>query len=157
MLPSQLLPRVCLLSAARSGIEHELSKTMYMRFVVTDINENSGCMLGVFHAMAYLYDDGDLHWKEAKEYDSLRRWFNQNLKKPTRFTASKRPYHHKKHKAISWFKESAHEHISRIQRYVNILENHGIPVQKLTAIRVGYVVYEDEYQITAEPFADMQC
>jgi hypothetical protein len=39
---------------------------------------------------------------------------------------------------------------------VAILQNHGIPVRMLKADRIGYVVYEDEYQVVAEPFADTQ-
>jgi hypothetical protein len=30
-------------------------------------------------------------------------------------------------------------------------------VRTIKAKRVGYVVYEDEYQIVAEPFADTEC
>jgi len=30
-------------------------------------------------------------------------------------------------------------------------------VQMLKSDRAGYVVYEDEYQVVAEPFADMRC
>ena len=30
-------------------------------------------------------------------------------------------------------------------------------MRTLKAKRVGYVVYEDEYQIVAEPFADTEC
>ena len=51
------------------------------------------------------------------------------------------------------------QHIDRgwIRGLVAILQNHGIPVRMLKADRVGYVVYEDEYQVVAEPFADTQC
>jgi hypothetical protein len=38
-----------------------------------------------------------------------------------------------------------------------ILDNHGVPARTLKATQVGYVVYEDEYQIVAEPFADTEC
>ena len=38
-----------------------------------------------------------------------------------------------------------------------ILENHGIHVQTLKVKRFGYVVYEDEYRLVAEPFADVNC
>jgi len=34
-----------------------------------------------------------------------------------------------------------------------ILENHGVSVQMLNTDRVGCILYEDEYQIVAEPFA----
>jgi hypothetical protein len=37
---------------------------------------------------------------------------------------------------------------------VSILENHGVTVGMLKAERV---VYEDDYQIVAEPFSDLQC
>ena len=35
---------------------------------------------------------------------------------------------------------------------VTILEDHGVSVQMLKTERVGYVVYEDAYQVVAEPF-----
>lgn len=38
-----------------------------------------------------------------------------------------------------------------------MLENHGVAVRMLKADRVGYVVYEDDYQIVAEPFSDVLC
>lgn len=50
-------------------------------------------------------------------------------------------------------KDSAVEHISRVRSLVAILEHHGVSVRMLKTGRVGYVVYEDEYQIVAEPFA----
>ena len=40
---------------------------------------------------------------------------------------------------------------------VAILENHGLSVRMSKADKVGYVVYEDDYQIVAEPFSDVQC
>jgi hypothetical protein len=44
--------------------------------------------------------------------------------------------------------------IARIRAMVAILENHGVHVRMITGERLGYVVYEDEYQVVAEPFAD---
>jgi hypothetical protein len=37
-----------------------------------------------------------------------------------------------------------------------VLEKYGHPVTMLTESRVGYVVYEDELQVVAEPFSDTQ-
>jgi hypothetical protein len=126
----------------------------YLRFVVADIHENSGKELGVFHAVLGLREQGKLYEHEEELHDLTRQWFNENLEKPTRFTASKPPHYRKPNKAISWFKDTATEHISHIRDLVGILENHGIVVQMLTTDRVGYVVYEDEFQIVAEPFGD---
>jgi hypothetical protein len=37
-----------------------------------------------------------------------------------------------------------------------ILDRYGQPVSLLSMASVGYVVHEDEFQVIAEPFADMQ-
>jgi hypothetical protein len=130
---------------------------MYLRFVVADIDEDSERNLGVFHAVGNLRREGKLYAYEEELHDSIRQWFNENLERPTRFTASKPPFYRKKSKALSWFKDSAQEHLSRVRELVAILQDHGVPVRVLKADRVGYVVYEDEYQIVAEPFADLGC
>jgi hypothetical protein len=127
---------------------------VYLRFVVGDIDEDSGRELGVFHAIWNLRAKEKLATHEEERHDSIRQWFNEHLDVPTRFTASKPPFYGKKNKAISWFKHTAHEHLARIRELVVILEHHGISVRMLKANRVGYVVYEDEFQIVAEPFAD---
>jgi len=129
---------------------------MYLRFVVADIDEDSERELGVFHAMGNLRDAGELYPHEQELHDVIRSWFNTHLQKPTRFTASKPPFYRKKKKAISWFKDSAHDHIDRVRSLVAILNNHGISVRMLNTDRPGYVVYEDDYQIVAEPFAGEQ-
>jgi len=38
-----------------------------------------------------------------------------------------------------------------------ILHEHGVNVHMVKAQRVGYVVYEDDHQVVAEPFADVRC
>jgi len=125
---------------------------MYLRFVVAEIDEDSRQELGVFHAVGSLRDAGKLFHYEEEQHDLIREWFNKNLQKPTRFTTSKPPFYRKQDKAISWFKDSALEHLDRIRTLVAILENHGTSVQMLKTERVGYVVYEDNFQIVAEPF-----
>lgn len=130
---------------------------MYLRFVVADIDEDSERALGVFHAVWNLRDGGGLYAHEEEHHDSVRWWFHENLERPTRFTASKPPFYRKKSRAISWFKDSATQHLARVRELVAILETNGVPVRMLKAQRVGYVVYEDKYQVVAEPFSDMTC
>jgi hypothetical protein len=126
---------------------------MYLRFVVDYIDRDSGRELGVFHAVGNLRDWGRLSRDEEARHNAIRKWFNENLEKPTRFTAAKPPFYRKRARAISWFKDSARDHISRVRELVAMLEHHGISVRMLTTDRVGYIVYEDEHQIVAEPFA----
>ena len=130
---------------------------MYLRFVVAEVDENSERGLGVFQAAFNLHDKGKLYPYEESHLDELRRWFDTHLEEPTHFTAAKPPRYRKKKRAISWFKDSAQEHLARIREIVAILENHGIPVRMIKSERVGYVVYEDEHQVVAEPFSDVLC
>jgi hypothetical protein len=126
---------------------------MFLRFVVHEIDDDSQRELGIFQAIDRLRRRGVLSHYEEQQDDSIGKWFDKNLAKPTRFTASKAPFYRKKSKAISWFKDTAHEHIAHVRTLVVILQNHGISVRMLTTDRVGYVVSEDEHQIVAEPFA----
>jgi len=130
---------------------------MYMRFVVLEIDPSSQRYLGVFQIAARLIDSGELYQDEHEELQGIRDWFDQHLEKPTRFTASKPPYYRKAQRAISWFKEDAVDHIAKVREMAAFIERRGIEVRVLTAQRVGYVVYEDEFQIVAEPFADVVC
>ena len=130
---------------------------MYLRFVVAKIDEDSERALGVFHALRQVRDAGMLFPYEEDHHDEVRGWFNLYLDAPTRFTAAKAPFYRKKNRALCWFKDTAVEHIAQIRELVAILENHDVYVRTLKAKRVGYVVYEDEYQVAAQPFADLNC
>jgi hypothetical protein len=130
---------------------------MYLRFAIDKRDEDSGRGLGIFHAAGELRDHGQLEDWERDALWNIRDWFNQHLEKPDRFTAAKPPFYRKQSKAIAWFKDTATEHIAYIREMVTILERHGIVVNTHRAERVGYVVYEDEFQIVAEPFSDIIC
>jgi hypothetical protein len=131
--------------------------SVYIRFAIHRKNEDSGRALGIFHAAMDLRDFGEIEPWERNLLLELRDWFNENLEAPDRFTASKPPYNRKQSKAISWFKDTAVEHIGRARQMVEILESHGVAVDTYMANRVGYVVYEDDYQIVAEAFSDLDC
>ena len=104
---------------------------MYLRFVVADIHHDSGKKLGIFHTVGKLRDDGTLSHHEAEQHDLIRQWFNENLDKPARFTASKPPFDRRKSKAIPWFKDGADEHPDRARALVAILHNQGVSVRML--------------------------
>lgn len=80
---------------------------MCLRFVVADIDESSERALGVFHAVWNLRDAGKLRSYEEGHHDMVRCWFNENLERPTLFTASKASFYRKKSRALSWFKDTA--------------------------------------------------
>jgi len=127
---------------------------MYIRFVVSQLDGNSGKRMGLFHALGELRDAGKLYPHEQEQEKALKKWFGNHLKKPSSFSRSSKTHAHRK--AISWFKDSAKEHISKMREMVAILEAHGVHVEVIQTERPGYIVYEDEFQITAEGFKETE-
>jgi len=128
---------------------------VFIRFVIDEIDEESLLPLGVFHALGNLEKAGVLTEAESVLAKQHFQWFNKNLRRPNKFTrsSSAAPYR-KKGKAISWFKDSATGHIRRLRDIIAILEHHDIRVRMITTARPGYILYEDKFQVAAEPFAD---
>lgn len=125
---------------------------MYIRFVIADKDSDSGRRQGVFQALVEASDTGLLYDYEEEQKKSLFQWFNENLKEPISLRRSSK--FHTKNKAISWFKDTAIDHIARMRELIAILEAHDIEVQMLQTERPGYITYEDRYQIVAEAFND---
>jgi len=115
---------------------------------------SSGCLrrAGIF-AAAYDLRRSDRCLPElSTELNDLLTWFGADLPIPGRFARSRRPHAHPV--AVSWFKPSAHEHVRKARRLVQILAACGVSVDELRTSRPGYVVFEDEFQVVAEPFSD---
>jgi len=127
---------------------------MYIRFAVNKNDEDSGRRIGLFHIAKDLCESGIVNAYEEEQLLSIRDWFSEHLEKPKSFTTSRKP--HATNVAISWFKDSAKEHISKMYEIALILEAHGIFVEVIKTSRPGYIVYEDEHQVTAEPYAETE-
>jgi len=125
---------------------------MFIRFVVSEIDPNSGRRQGLFQAAARLRDSSDISPADRESLDEIAEGFSKNLEKPTELSISRRP--HGKAQAISWFKETAGAHIGRMRQFAGVLLSYDIAVETLVSRRPGYVVYEDEFQIAAYPFKD---
>ncbi len=123
-----------------------LEKREYIRFVVGHKDEDSHVEQGVFQAASRALENQSITGSDADELHTLRHWFNENLEKPTSFGRGSLGL------GICWFKLAAAEHINQLWQMVRILERHGIYVRKIKTDKPGYVVYEDEWQLVAEPF-----
>jgi hypothetical protein len=126
---------------------------MLMRFV-SDIPdpENSHEPAGLFMVASWVRDRAEAGPSDLARLQSLRAWFNEHLERPRRFNRSRRP--HRREKAISWFKDSALEHIQQAREMAAIVGTCGYVIREVRTRRPGYVVYEDEFQVVAEPFAE---
>lgn len=127
---------------------------MYVRFVSTETIRGSSRRIGVFQPASSLQRWGGLAPYYQWKLDELLGWFSRNLQPPSRFTNSKPPYYRRSSFAICWFKDSATEHIRKAREMSFVLGRHGIRIEMITTQKPGYVVYQDEFQVAAEPFAD---
>ena len=124
---------------------------MYLRFVVSERDENSDHEAGIFSALYALERRGELDVGEIAWFREAEAWLNANLPRPDRFAWSARP--NAPERAISWLKSTAGQHVSRVRELVSLLEHKGIAVSELRTEKPGYVLYEDEHQVVAMPFS----
>lgn len=126
---------------------------MFIRFVSGEVDEDSHVSAGLFIATFDLLYDPLLSYDEYWALRELIDWFNEHLKEPFeyRLRAAWRVQ-----RAICWFKPTAHEHLSRAWELATILERNNVFVRTIKVPRTGYVLYEDEAQVLAEPFADIR-
>jgi hypothetical protein len=123
----------------------------YLRFVVAARDRDTGLRLGVFQAAADLARTGRLLPHEEEDVLRIRVWFNDRLPKPSRFGRTENP---RVTRGLSWFKDTAGEHLHYMRELIAILEAHDVRVDMITSERPGYIIYEDELQIVAEPFTE---
>ena len=124
---------------------------MYLRFITQFINPYNESETGIFMALKYVRDD----YPFAQDDDILKLklltgWFNECLDKPTKFSNATNKSPAKV--SLSWFKDSAKEHIQKIHELIEILERYDFIVDRITTQNPGYIVYEDEFQVSAIPF-----
>jgi hypothetical protein len=123
-----------------------LEKSEYVRFVIGRTDEDSHVEQGIFQAAALALEWQQITGSDADALNELCDWFGDNLNKPTSFGRDRLRL------GICWFKTGAAEQISRVWEMVRILERNGIYVKKIRTDKPGYVIYEDEWQLVAEPF-----
>ena len=132
-----------------------MGQITFLRFVLPGQHPDSGARDGVFGAAYQLSQSGTLPEAQQRELDDLLQWFEEHLDTPTRFNKSRsKGWYRRAPKGISWLKPTAKAHLERLRSLVAILEDHGLQVSMIKTRNPGYVVYEDDYQVVAEPFKD---
>jgi hypothetical protein len=127
----------------------------FVRFVLTSRHPDSGVEDGIFGAAYELRDDRNVDVAERARLSDALQWFEEHLRTPERFNRTRsKGFDRRATKGISWFREIATEHVSRMHLLKRILDGHGHAVTIVRESRVGYIVYEDDIQVVAEPFAD---
>ena len=118
-------------------------------------NPDTGVPDGLFVAAYDQLRGDDLPNYHREHLTSLIDWFRKNLEKPARFnSSSSKGAHRRNPKGVSWFKDTSHEQIAKMREISVILRDLGLNVSERITTRPGYIVYEDEHQIVAEPFRE---
>ena len=103
------------------------------------------------------YELRDASHLEATDREALAEhltWFEKNLETPTRFNrTTSKGYYRRNTRGIAWLKHTATEHLARMHHIKAVLERNGYVVTMLSESRVGYVTYDDQFQVVAEPFS----
>jgi len=127
----------------------------YLRFVVSKQDPDSGVEAGVFGVAYKLSAAPNVRVEDCESLRDALAWFEKHLTTPDRFNRSGSKGYYRRHtRGIAWFRDSARECISRMHDLKRILEVYGHSVELVREERIGYVVYEDDLQVVAEPFSD---
>jgi hypothetical protein len=122
---------------------------MYLRFVVTQIDEDSHQQKGLFITAYELYDSGGLSPEELTQLGDILIWFEKKLPSPDSANFRNLSY-----RAIFWFKSEADDCISRIWEMAHLLEYHGYLIEMQKCRWLGNIAYEDKFQVAAIPSKD---
>jgi hypothetical protein len=127
----------------------------YLRFVLGINHPDTGLADGVFRTAYALLDADEVSKSDRQTLRDQLAWFSKNLPVPKRFNRSaSKGFYRRKTKGIAWFHDNALEHIGRMHEIKRVLEANGHVVHIVREDRIGYVVYTDDVQVIAEPFAD---
>ncbi|WP_284163504.1 hypothetical protein [Frigidibacter sp. SD6-1] len=127
----------------------------YIRFVRPNRIENQRHREGVFCAAYELRDCPSVDGRTLAHLEEILQWFRENLPIAGRFNrSSSKGAYRRETQGLSWYKDVATEAIGKSFELVRLLAENGYPIEVLRCDRVGYVLYEDDHQVVAEPFGD---
>jgi hypothetical protein len=124
---------------------------MYIRFVTDQLDPDTNAPVGIFAAAYRLLDQGHITEYQRAEIRATLDWFKANLPVPDRFVRSRKP--DREDKGVCWFKTEAVDCMRQIRYLVVLVQEHDIVVRELMTDVPGYMIYEDDSQVVAEPFS----
>lgn len=127
---------------------------MFLRFVCDRPVDGFDARAGFFVAAYGLLEDPELDPYSRQYLEDLIGWFRENLAVPERFSASKHDRDKTFTRGLSWFRPQAQEMIDKSWELASFLEMMEIPIELLKTDRPGHIIYADDHQIVADPFAD---
>lgn len=123
----------------------------YIRFVCPSRREGLSAPDGIFGAAYALRDAHRVSPATAERLETLLDWFHHNMSMPGFGTL---PGSSRKAEAalgLSWFKNDASDALARAYDLTRLLQGQGYRIEILHSRRIGAILYEDDYQVVAEP------
>ena len=129
----------------------------FIRFIVARRDPDSGVESGLFSLAYELRDSPHVEAAHRALLTEILKWFEKNLETPSRFNRTKsKGFYRRKTRGIAWFRDTAMEHLARMHQIKGVAESYGHSVVMLSETRIGYMTYEDAFQVVAKPFSDTQ-
>lgn len=127
---------------------------MFIRFVTAEHLPNMKGRVGIFQKAYAILRTPNAHELHATIRDQIN-WFEENLDTPDKFNRTKSKGAYRRNtKGLSWFRDDGNEAVTRAKELSITLVEYGIAVDKIRTDSIGHIIYEDLYQIIAEPFKD---
>lgn len=127
---------------------------MFIRFVSQSKVHMMSFREGFFVPAYQMREDADVDPYTKEQLEEILAWFRENLSIPDRFSRKPADLDEDDTYGLSWFKDTAKEHLSKSYELIGLMEIYGHTIETIRTDRVGFVVYEDDFQIVAEPFRD---
>ena len=127
----------------------------YLRVVLEERIPVNGAREGFFRTAYQLRRTGGMSKDQFERLDVCLNYLDEHIDVPYKFSKSRtKCARHRNTKGLSWFKSEATAVVDRALELTRLLEELGIPTKTLRTDRVGFIVFEDDVQIVAEPFSD---
>ena len=127
----------------------------YLRIVVDEKLALNGAREGFFRKAYELRRNGTMSVDQHRKLDRYLNFLDDHIDVPSKFSKStSKAAEYRETKGICWFKTSANAEVEVALALARLLDDLGIASTVLRTNRIGYVVFEDEVQIVAEPFSD---
>jgi hypothetical protein len=123
---------------------------VFLRFITQYINGNSETETGIFNAMRFVRDNPLTNENDAIKLTEIYSWFDKYLQAPDKFSNAKN--NNPAAVSLSWFKDTANVDIRKMYEAKEILFKYDILVEVINTRNPGYIVYEDNQQVSAIPF-----
>lgn len=130
---------------------------MYLRFVRPNRVRSMNAREGFFRAAYELRYSESLDKHTSNRLEHLLDWFDTHLIIPDKFHRSKsKAARYRDTRGLSWFKGGENESLDKAFELSSLLNEVGYSIETIKSKRIGYIIYEDNFQVVAEPFTDTQ-